>query len=333
MSSGQPSSRPLLPGVYVATMTFFHSETGNLDIASLRIHIARLACAGITGVVVMGSNGEAPHLSNAERQTVTRETRAVLDSKGFSSVPIIVGCSDQYAMGTLDLIRDAQQAGGDYALVLPPSYFREAMNNQIINDFYREVATASPLPILLYSFPAVTAGITMSSDLLISVSRHPNVVGTKFTCGDTGKIGRVAAATDAVSPLAPSPPLSNYTGPYYVTLGGLADFILPALVAGASGVIAGGSNVFPKICRHVFQSFCDGSLEDAIRAQKLLNKADWAHTKRGVAGTKAVLQKHFGYGGIPRRPLPPLSSDDEIALMSEVEEAIAWEKELELQNV
>lgn len=319
--------RPLCPGVYAATLTFFHPETNDLDIPILHKHIVRLAKAGITGVVVMGSNGEAPHLSRIERQTVTRETRFALDSEGYYDAPVIVGCSDHSVKGTLDLIRDAHEAGGDYALVLPPSYFRDAMTNQVVRDFYYEVATKSTMPILLYSFPAVSAGITMSSDLLISVSGHNNVVGTKFTCADTGKLGRVAAAMDAVSALAPKS-VSPNTAPY-VALGGLADFILPALVAGASGVIAGGANVFPKACVHVFQSFCSGNIEEAIRAQNLLNKADWAHTRSGIAGTKAILQKHFDYGGIPRSPLPTLSTDEESVLLSEIAEMIDWEMALE----
>jgi L-threo-3-deoxy-hexylosonate aldolase len=178
------------------------------------------------------------------------------------------------------------------------------------------------LPILLYSFPAVVAGIEMDSDLLISISKHPNVVGTKFTCGDTGKLGRVARAMNAITPQS----AEGQTG--YVVLGGLADFELPAFVAGASGVIAGGANVTPKACAAVFSLYKEDRLRESIEAQRILSTGDWAHTKRGVAGTKAALEKYFGYGGDPRRPLKPLDDVSTSQLLDEMEELIRWERSI-----
>jgi L-threo-3-deoxy-hexylosonate aldolase len=132
MAGSNLSGRPLRPGVYAAALTFFQPETENLDIPTIRKHAIRLVESGIVGFVVLGSNGEAPHLNREERLTVVCETRAVLDDKGYDSHPIIVGCSDQSVRGTLEIIKDAAAAGGDYALVLPPSYFRSAMSMDTI---------------------------------------------------------------------------------------------------------------------------------------------------------------------------------------------------------
>ncbi|UPL03458.1 hypothetical protein LCI18_014392 [Fusarium solani-melongenae] len=312
--------RSLQPGALAATMTFFEDETEKLDVATIRAHAVRLAEAGLAGLVVLGSNGEAPHLNNEERMTVTRATRAALDEAGFNDLPLIVGASDASVRGTLQLCHEAAAAGGDYVLVLPPSYFRGAMTYSVIADFYARVADALPLPIIIYSFPAVVAGINMDSDLLIAISQHQNVVGTKFTCGDTGKLARVARAMNAKTPTA--------TNSEYLCYGGLADFALMALVARGSGFIAGGANIMPKACVRIVDLFKQDNFYEAMKEQKKLSDGDWYHTKAGVAGTKSVLQSSFGYGGPPRLPLVSHSTNDARALMENMREVLAWESNL-----
>uniref|UniRef100_A0A8H7NED1 Uncharacterized protein n=1 Tax=Bionectria ochroleuca TaxID=29856 RepID=A0A8H7NED1_BIOOC len=172
----------------------------------------------------MGSNGEAPHLSIEERSAIIRETRSCLESLdglGKPETPIIAGCSGQS--------------------------FRGGMSPDVIERFFIAVVEQLPIPIILYSSPGVSAGIEMDSGLPGRISQHPNVAGTKFTCGDTGKLSRAATAMK-----------SRQT---YAIFGGLADFILPALVAGATGVIAGGANVTPKTCVKVFDLWREGKVE------------------------------------------------------------------------
>lgn len=316
--NGSSSRRALPAGPLAAIPTFFESDTEEIDHATIRTHVIKLAKAGLAGLVTMGSNGEAPHLSREERIAVTATTRSALNSAGHGNVPIIVGASDASVRGTLDLCRDAASAGGDYVLVLPPSYFRGAMSTTVIADFYARVADISPLPLLVYSFPAVVAGIEMDSDLIISISRHPNVVGTKFTCGDTGKLARVARAVKAVTPYA------RNSG--YVCYGGLADFALMALVAGGSGFIAGGANIMPGTCVRLCEAFKSKEFEKAMELQGLLSYGDWPHTSAGIAGTKQVLQTFAGYGGVPRLPLQPLRAEQTASLVRLMREAIDFEE-------
>lgn len=312
--------RPLPPGPLAAIPTFFETQTQDVDSSAIRAHVTMLAKAGISGLVTMGSNGEAPHLNREERISVTETTRTALDDAGFKQIPIIMGASGQSVRGTLELCQDAAKAGADYVLVLPPSYFRGAMNNGVIADFYKHVADGSPLPLLVYSFPAVVAGIEMDSDLIISISQHPNIVGTKFTCGDTGKLSRVASAMNGLTIHA------NNSG--YVCYGGLADFALMALVGGGSGFIAGGANVMPKACVKLCQLFKSREIEQAMESQKVLSAGDWPHTAAGIAGTKHVLQTIYGYGGVPRLPLQPLSTETASALDKKMHETIQFETSL-----
>ncbi|KAL4868847.1 hypothetical protein BDV12DRAFT_90626 [Aspergillus spectabilis] len=327
---------PLRPGVYAPTMTFFNPDTEDLDIPVIRKHAVRLAKAGLVGLVAMGSNGEAVHLTLEEKQTVIRETRSALDQAGFSNVPVIAGASENSIRGTIQLTKDLQSAGAEYALIVPPSYYRYATgNDETLYDYFTAVADGSPLPLILYNYPGAVAGIDMDSDLIIRISQHPNVIGTKFTCANTGKLTRVARALHAIkpeSPLAPtksSVPVTKTTANHpYVAFGGIADFTLQTLASGGSAILAGGANVIPKLCVQVFTLWSEGKITEAIEAQGLLSQADWVLTKAAIPGTKSAIQSYYGYGGYPRRPLGRLSDAQVKAVADGIKEALDVELSL-----
>jgi L-threo-3-deoxy-hexylosonate aldolase len=321
-TNGHASStrRPLLPGIYAPTMTFFSPETEDLDIPAIKRHAVRLAEAGLVGLVTMGSNGEAVHLSPAEKTTVTRATREALDEAGFTQVPIIVGATEGSVRGTVALIQESKEAGGEYVLLLPPSYFRGLMDEEAVYNYFIEVANDSSLPIILYNYPGAVAGIDMDSDLLIRLAKHPNIVGTKFTCGNTGKLTRVALATNAKTPFG--------EGSGYMAFGGMCDFTAQTLVSGGSGIIAGGANVMPKTCVKVWDLYTEGKKEEAFAMQKVLSKGDWVLTKAAIAGTKSAIQSYYGYGGHPRRPLKRLDEVKVNAIKGGIEEVMKLEKSL-----
>ncbi|KAL1884976.1 hypothetical protein Plec18167_001633 [Paecilomyces lecythidis] len=326
---------PLRPGVYAPTVTFFNPDTENLDIPSIRRHAVRLAKAGLVGLVTQGSNGEAVHLTREERKTVTRETRSALDEAGFQNVPVIVGASEQSIRGTIELCKESADAGGEYVLIVPPSYYRTAVgNDDSLYEYFTGVADGSPLPVILYNYPGAVAGIDMDSDLIIRISQHPNIVGTKFTCANTGKLTRVARALNAIVPPSPivaktdatsTKPAENHP---YVAFGGMADFTLQTLVSGGSAIIAGGANVLPRLCVQVFNLWSEGKVAEAIELQKLLSAGDWVLTKSAIPGTKSAIQSYYGYGGYPRRPLRRLSDAGAKSIAEGIKDAMDVEKSL-----
>ena len=315
-----PRRLPLLHGIYSPTMTFFDPETEELDISTIKAHAVRLAKAGLVGLVTMGSNGEAVHLTRAERTAVTIATRSALDDAGYSHVPVICGATEQSVRGTIELVREGAIAGASYALLVPPSYYRYAMDNARLKEYFFGVAHESPIPLILYNYPGAVAGIDMDSDFIIELSQHPNIVGTKFTCGNTGKLTRVALAMDATTPASP--------GSGYMAFGGMADFTLQTGVSGGSGIIAGGANVIPRTCVKVWNLWAEGKLQEAIKLQKFLSKGDWVLTKGAIPGTKAAIQIAHGYGGYPRRPLRRLSVEDTNKLGDDVREILRIEQGL-----
>lgn len=319
-SSGNVSRLPMRHGIYAPTMTFFHPDTEDLDISTIKTHSIRLARAGLAGLITMGSNGEAVHLTRAERTAVTAATRSALDSGGFSHIPVICGASEQSIRGTIELCEEGAAAGASYALLVPPSYFRAAMDEARLEEYFLGVADKSPLPLILYNYPGAVAGIDMDSDFITRISKHPNIVGTKFTCGNTGKLTRVAFALDAVTP--------HSEGSGYMAFGGMADFTLQTGVSGGSGIIAGGANVLPRTIVKVWSLWTEGKLEEAMKLQKILSKGDWVLTKGSVPGTKAAIELACGYGGYPRRPLRRLRAEEVKRLSEDIDDVLKLEMSL-----
>lgn len=321
------SPRPLLPGVYVPTTCFFDAATEDLDTASIAQHAVRLARAGITGLTTQGSNGEAVHLSHAERRTVTATTRSALDSAGFSHMPLIVGCGAQSVRETIEFCREAATAGGDYALILPPSYYAPlfAPAAASVIRFFEAVADASPIPVLIYNYPGAVSGMDLSSETIIELSSHANIVGVKLTCGNTGKLNRIVAATKSRKSV------TSNGAPPFIVLGGSADFTLQTLVGGGHGILAGLANLAPRACLELMRLWKAGEFEKAQAMQEIVARGDWAAIQGGIVSTKAALQAWHGYGGFARAPLPRPSKEESIRWKEGFKELIMLERTLDVQ--
>ncbi|KAL5336726.1 hypothetical protein BJX70DRAFT_267132 [Aspergillus crustosus] len=306
------ANRPLIPGVYVPTVAFF-LENEDVDTSTVEKHAAYLGKSGIAGIVVQGSNGEAVHLDREERNLITSATRRALDSVGATSKPVIVGTGAPSTRETINLCKDAAASGGDYVLVLPPSYYKGLLSNDALLDHFRVVADASPIPVLIYNFPGASSGLDLSSDDILTLSSHSNIIGTKLTCGNTGKLARIAAGA----------------GSSFLTFGGSCDFTLQTLIAGGVGVIAGTANLIPRTCVQIIDLYRAGRVEEAQKVQAAVARADWLAIKGGFVAVKSALQSYRGYGLQPRRPCIAPSAVGAAALKEGFSEGIELERQLE----
>jgi 4-hydroxy-2-oxoglutarate aldolase len=312
--------RSLVPGIYVPTVAFFDPVNENVDVQTTADHAVRLAKAGVAGITTQGSNGEAVHLSHKERNLITVTTRKALDDAGFGHMPVIVGCGAQSTREAIELCEEAASAGGDYALVLPPAYYQGLFAKDTVKSFFRDVATASPIPILIYNYPGAVSGMDMNSDAIIELSEHPNIVGCKLTCGNTGKLNRIAAATHAATVSDP--------GSGFMCMGGSVDFTLQTLIGGGSGIIGGMANIAPKSCVRLVELFEAGKYAEAQKLQAIVARGDWAAIQGGIIGTKAALMAHFGYGGYARKPLPRPSKEETRKWQDAFDELVSVERSL-----
>lgn len=318
-------TRTLIPGVYVPTVCFFSQPSEDLDISTIATHAVKLARAGVTGLATQGSNGEAVHLSHFERMTVTSVTRKALSDAGFDDMPVIVGCGAQSTREAIVYCQEAYDAGGDYALVLPPSYYAPlfAPNQRSVVDFFTSVADASPIPLIIYNYPGAVSGLDLSSDLIIELSQHPNIVGVKLTCGNTGKLNRIVAATKSTKSSQ-----SSTRAPSFLVLGGSADFTMQSLIGGGHGILAGLANLAPKSCLEITKLYREGNIAGAQKLQEIVAKGDWAAIQGGIVGTKAGMQGCLGYGGYARSPLPKSNDEVTAAWSAKFKELMALEKSL-----
>lgn len=317
-------TRPLVPGVYVPTVCFFEDDTEDVDTGRIAKHAVRLAQAGVTGLATQGSNGEAVHLTREERNLVTWTTREALNAAGFRQMPVIVGCGAQSTREAIQLCVDAAKNGGDYALVLPPSYYAGLFrpSSATVLEYFTAVADKSPVPLIIYNYPGAVNGMDLSSDIILKLAEHPNIVGVKLTCGNTGKLNRVAATTRKLT--------KNYDPkrPEFLVLAGSADFSIQSLVAGGHGILAGLANIAPKACLKTIELYEAGKYDEAQEMQDIVSQGDWVAIQSGVIGVKSGLQSYFGYGGFGRSPLPRPNADQAKAWKEGFQDLVLLEKSL-----
>lgn len=151
-----PSNTPPA-GIYVPVPTFFarrsspsyDSVVNPLDTDTQAAHALYLARAGIRGLVILGSTGEAVHLHFSERAKVLRAVRDALDREGFADYPIMAGTATNGIEETVEQLRDAKEAGAQWGLCLVPGYFAGASTQEGIIAWFRAVADRSPIPVLM----------------------------------------------------------------------------------------------------------------------------------------------------------------------------------------
>ncbi|KAF8609959.1 dihydrodipicolinate synthetase [Ceratobasidium sp. AG-I] len=326
-------SSPLTPGVYAPIPTFFLEGTEELDVPTFKKHIIYLARSGM-GVLVAGSMGEAHHLEPEERITLIRAAREALDSVGLTTVPIIAGTGIGSTKGTIEITRQAAEAGADYSIVIASGYYAGALNADSLTRFFIDVAAASPIPVIVYNYPGASGGIDLDSDTIEKIAAEsPNVCGVKLTCGNVGKLVRIAATT-AVPSFDKAHPRKNQDAPFLV-LGGFADFILPSAFARAHGAISGLGNFAPytlvRLTRLSFEALSNPSvIPEAQHLQDIVARADRTIAVTGIAGTKDLLERAYGYGGAPRAPLTRANKDAGLKLWNHPHVVAIREKETEL---
>jgi dihydrodipicolinate synthase/N-acetylneuraminate lyase len=311
----------LPPGVYVPIPTFFLNKPADeqpVDVDTLAQHVQFLCEAGVNGVVCMGSTGEAVHLTEQERQLILRTARKAIDDSG-SNAKLIAGCSQESVLGVLNLIQQAQEAGAEYAMVLPPSYFLTWVVNRsdVLVSFYTKIADKSPLPIVIYNFPTVTQQMDTPQDTVVQLAAHPNIVGIKCTDGNVGKAAYVCANTNSKQ---------------FTLMSGSAESFLPFLTVGAQGCVPGLANVTPRAIVRLFELYnnnFDDQFEEIQRIQSILVGPDHALFRwNGISSVKSVMQSVLGYGGLPRAPLLPTSKELQEKILKVMEPALALERQL-----
>jgi 4-hydroxy-2-oxoglutarate aldolase len=342
----------LLQGIFPAMTTPFYPD-GAVYYKKIEHNVDRYSRTPISGLVALGSTGEAVMLSDEERREVLRITAEVAAPEKV----LIAGTGAESVQETLRLTEYAAKLMYDVALVRTPHFYRNQMKPEAMLAFYRTVADRSPLPVLLYTVPPFTA-YDLPLEVICALAEHSNIVGIKESSGNVEKvtamvqgtrnIKRTVAVTEvfqAVTARMSAAPASHEgNGDQLVTVGGsgaspgqtvvkpklktrtkevgfqvlvgAAPTILASFETGASGAVLALAAPAPTICFEIYAAWKDNDLQLARAKQESISAASKrVVSELGIAAVKYAMDVNGYYGGNPRLPLLPLTA----ALKSEVE--------------
>jgi len=280
-----------LRGVFAPVVTPFDAGSGELDRFAFERNLRAHLGAGLRGVVVAGSTGEAPLLEETERASLISWARAVL---GGDAV-LIAGAGAESTRVAVRLARQAAAQGADAVLVVAPHYYGQSvMTRPALSAHYLRIADESPVPVVLYNIPKYVH-FALPPALVRELAQHGNVAGLKDSAGDL-------ALLEAY--------LSTQSDSFTVLTGHGASFAT-ALARGARGGILAVAMFAPALTMAVYDGFLRGDGAAAAEAQaRLAPLALQIVAGLGVPGVKAALD-HVGLvGGPPRPPLLPLVAEE-----------------------
>ncbi|AXC15876.1 4-hydroxy-tetrahydrodipicolinate synthase [Acidisarcina polymorpha] len=330
----------LLEGIFAAITTPFYPD-GRLYLRKLEHNVDRYSRSPLSGMVVLGSTGEAVMLGDDESREVLKTAREAAAAEKV----LLAGVGRESVAETLKLARFAADQRYDAVLVRTPNFYTPQMGDAAILNYYRMVADASELPVVLYNIPKFTK-YNLSVEIVVELASHPNIIGLKDSSGSLDRIAAVVAATrsaprrkvtvtevfaavtarmfeaqsalgamsstfvsaemlgggGALAMAPPAPTIKTRTKEVgFQVLSGSPDFLFESLEAGAAGGILALAAFAPQACEEIYTAWKDKDPELAQEKQERIRRASLR-----VAGELGIPGIKFacdlnGYYGGPPR--------------------------------
>jgi 4-hydroxy-2-oxoglutarate aldolase len=277
-----------LQGILAPVVTTFDTR-GELApeafVRNLRAHLG----AGLAGVLVAGSTGEGPLLTEGERTRLVELARTEVPTERW----LIAGIGAESTALTVRRACEAAVRGADAVLVLPPHYYGAAMTDEALLVHYRRVADESPCPVLLYNIRRFTH-LALPPAVVGALAEHENVAGMKDSDGDMERFELyLRAQSDR-----------------FVVLTGHAGTLQAALERGARGAVLAVSLFAAPLVLELSEAVASGDRRTAADAQsRLALLGREVAATLGIAGIKAALDQVGLDGGAVRPPLLPSDAE------------------------
>ena len=269
-------------GIYTPVVTPFDAS-GEIDERGLAKNIDRYIASPLTGIVVLGSNGEAPQLEDDEADRAI----AVVRARVPSDRPLLAGAGRESTRATIAACKRAAALNVDAVMVRTPSFYKPLMTSDNFVQHYTEVADASPVPVILYNVTMYT-GVNLMPDAVEQLSEHPNIVGIKDSGNDMVHLADYIARAKAG----------------FVVLVGAAPSLFTATALGAHGAVLALAGLVPELCVELVEHLRAGRVLEARALQRrLMPLARSIGPVWAVPGLKAALDLMGLAGGVPRPPL------------------------------
>ncbi|KZE38142.1 4-hydroxy-tetrahydrodipicolinate synthase [Bhargavaea cecembensis] len=241
-----------LGSIATAMVTPFDKD-GKVDEGRLIALVNYLIQNGSDSIVVCGTTGEAPTLTDDEKERVIRLAVMAAGKR----IPVIAGTGSNSTAATVGMTKRAEAAGADGIMLVAPYYNRPDQRGMLAH--FKEAAASTKLPVMLYNVPGRTAS-RLEPETVIALSRVPNIRAVKEAGGDLGAMTRIIAGTERGFRL--------YSGDDGLTL--------PVLAIGGCGVVSVASHVAGPEMQRMIRAFRTGNAEEAARlhaAVSLLTEA------------------------------------------------------------
>lgn len=228
-------------GVMPAVTTQFNSND-ELDLDMFKVNIKAQLAAGVQGIVLGGTLGEASTLTEEEGRTLTRETVATVAGR----IPVLMNIAEQTTKAAIALAKSAKEDGASGLMMLPPMRYK-ASDAEIVH-YFKSVANSTSLPIMIYNNPVdykLVVTLDMFQELLDAC---PNIQAVKESTRDTTNITRI----------------KNRFGNRLAIMTGVDTLALESLVLGADGWVAGLVDAFPVETVAIYKLIKAGRVQEAI---------------------------------------------------------------------
>lgn len=288
------------PGVYAAMATPL-TRDGEIDAAGIKNVVDYLFDNGVTGLSILGSTGEGPALTNAQRQYALEATIEATDGRGA----VFTGAASSVVSEVIASLTLTAGTGAKGALVPPPYYYR--LDTAGIIGYFERIAEASPVPIILYNIPVMTK-LQISPDAVARLSEHPNIMGLKDSGGDFGyfaTLARIVVGNDG---------FTLYTGS--------DELLASSLQVGGHGLIGGAVNIVPAVLTAIYRAFQAGEVARSVTLEAEVARANAAIR---VGTFPAQIKAQYALKGLCERytaaPVPPLTDAELEQLRRQMTEA------------
>jgi 2-dehydro-3-deoxy-D-pentonate aldolase len=267
----------------------------SLDRKGLERLIEHLIAGGVHGIFILGTTGEAPNLPHDVRAELIEQSCRLAGSR----VPVIVGITDTSYRDAIRMATKAYESGALAVVAAPPYYFQVGQADLL--RYFKQMAADSPLPLFLYNAPLNTR-LWLEVATVVQAAAEPNIVGLK----DSGlNMGYFHAVREGVRSL---PDFSLLVGP--------DDLLAEAVLLGAHGGMAGGSNVNPRLFVDLYEAAATGDVKRVAALHQQAIQFDNAVYRSAedpnnpLRGLKAALSIMGICGTAVTPPLRPISTEE-----------------------
>ncbi len=278
-----------LQGIFPPIATPF-DHNGDLYKVKVQHNVEKWNRTGLAGYVVCGSTGESVYLTTEEKVHLWEW---VAESAAPEKL-LIAGTGAESVRETVDLTNRAAGIGYKAVMVRTPFYYRNQINRDDAQMLYfRAVADAAKIPLMIYNWPQVT-GVDISPAAVAALSEHPNIIAIKESSGNLEKVMQMIREVKKG----------------FQVLVGSAPTLAPSLAVGAVGAVLAYANAAPYSVIAIYEAHRTRETEAAMDWQnRIARAAQLVTAKYGVPGLKYAMDLNGYYGGNPRLPLTPIGPE------------------------